>query len=53
MFSGFAPNNKYKLRQAIAADPAPDTTNFTSSIFLSANSSALIRAAADIIAVPC
>ena len=43
----------YNLVQAIAAAPAPFTTIFTSSIFLSANSNALINAAAEMIAVPC
>ncbi|MNE54451.1 hypothetical protein D3C80_1492290 [compost metagenome] len=53
MFSTFTPSETYKSVQAIAADPAPETTIFTSSAFLPANSSALIKAAEEIIAVPC
>ena len=53
MCAGFTPSNTYKLAQAKAADPAPDTTIFTSSIFFSANSKAFNKAAEEIIAVPC
>ena len=53
MFSGFTPNKIYKLAQASAAEPAPETTIFTLSIFFLANSSAFNNAAEDIIAVPC
>ena len=53
IFSSLAPKDMYNLVQAIAAAPAPDTTIFTSSIFLLTNSSAFNKAAADIIAVPC
>ncbi|MCY1231763.1 hypothetical protein D3C86_1214590 [compost metagenome] len=53
IWSGLMPNNTYKLAQAKAAEPAPETTIFTSSIFLSANSKALSNAAEEMIAVPC
>ena len=53
IFCLFAPNEIYKFVHAIAAAPAPDTTIFTSSIFLSTSSKAFRRAAAEIIAVPC
>ncbi|MNY21354.1 hypothetical protein D3C86_1548920 [compost metagenome] len=53
IFSTFTPNRTYKSVQAIAAEPAPETTTFTSSAFFPANSSALIKAAEEIIAVPC
>ena len=53
IFSIFTPNKTYKSAQANAADPAPETTNFTSSAFLSANSSAFNNAAEEIMAVPC
>jgi hypothetical protein len=33
IFSTFTPNKTYKSAQAIAAEPAPETTNFTSSAF--------------------
>ena len=47
------PNSTYKFAQAKAAEPAPETTTFTFSVFLSANSKAFNNAADDIIAVPC
>ena len=53
MFSNFTPSKTYILAQARAAEPAPETTIFMSSAFLSANSNAFIKAADDIIAVPC
>ena len=53
MFSSFTPSKMYKSAQAIAAEPAPETTNLTSSAFLSANSNAFNKAAEEIIAVPC
>ena len=53
MFSAEAPKALYSLVQETAAAPAPLTTIRTSSIFFSANSRALISAAAEIIAVPC
>ena len=53
MFSSFAPNVWYNFAQDIAEAPAPDTTIFTSSIFLFANSNAFKSAAEEIIAVPC
>ena len=53
MFSTFTPNKTYRSVQAIAADPAPETTIFTSSAFFPAISRALIKAAEEIIAVPC
>ena len=52
-FSFFRPSSRYNFVHAIAAAPAPLTTTFTSSIFLWAISKALIKAAAEIIAVPC
>ena len=52
-FLMLAPKDKYNLEQEIAAAPAPETTIFTSCIFLFASSMAFINAAADIIAVPC
>ena len=52
-FSGFIPKSTYKSAQAIAAEPAPETTILISSAFLSANSKALSKAAEEIIAVPC
>ena len=53
IFLSFAPNEIYRFVHAIAAAPAPETTIFTSSIFLLASSKAFKRAAAEIIAVPC
>ena len=41
------------MAHANAAEPAPETTIFTSSIFFSANSNAFNKAADDMIAVPC
>ena len=52
-FSGFTPKETYKLAQAMAAEPAPDITTETSSIFFPANSTALSKAAEEMIAVPC
>jgi hypothetical protein len=43
----------YKLAQAKAAEPAPEITILTLSIFFLANSKAFNNAAEDIIAVPC
>ena len=40
MFSAFTPNKTYKLAQAKAAEPAPETTIFTLLIFFLANSNA-------------
>ena len=53
MFSNLTPSSIYKSAQARAAEPAPETTIFTFSAFLSANSNAFNNAADDIIAVPC
>jgi hypothetical protein len=53
ILAGLTPNSTYKLVTAKAAEPAPETTTFASSIFLSANSSAFNKAADEIIAVPC
>ncbi len=53
MFSFFAPSERYNLVQAIAEAPAPLTTIFTLSIFLSTNINAFSNAALEIIAVPC
>ena len=43
----------YKLAQAKAAEPAPETTIFTSVVFFLANSKAFSNAAEEIMAVPC
>ena len=51
--SGFTPSVMYILEQETAAAPAPFTTTRTSPIFFPATSSALSRAAAEIMAVPC
>ena len=53
IFSFFAPKERYNLAHDIAAAPAPLTTIFTESISFSAISKAFIKAAAEIIAVPC
>ena len=53
IFSFFKPRAKYILAHEIAAAPAPQITILTSSIFFSASSRALIKAAPEIIAVPC
>ena len=53
IFSGLAPKDRYKVAHDTAAEPAPLTTIFTSSIFFSASSNAFFKAAAEIIAVPC
>ena len=53
IFSILTPSKTYKSAQAIAADPAPETTIFTSSAFLSANSKAFNKAADEMMAVPC
>ena len=53
IFFFFKPKALYILVQEMAAAPAPQTTTFTSSIFLSASSKAFKSAAAEIIAVPC
>ena len=53
IFSGLTPNKIYKLAQANAAEPAPETTIFTSVVFFLANSKAFNNAAEEIIAVPC
>ncbi len=53
IFSTFAPKARYNLVHEIAAAPAPETTIFTSPISLFISSKALIRAAAEMIAVPC
>ena len=53
MFSFFAPNIIYNFVQEMEAAPAPFTTIFTSSIFFPAISSALIKPAPEIMAVPC
>jgi hypothetical protein len=52
-FSRFAPSSSYNLIQAMAAAPAPFTTNLALSIFFFCSSSALSKAAALIMAVPC
>lgn len=52
-FSGLAPYSIISLRQAIPAAPAPFKTIFTSSIFFSWISKALIKPAKHTIAVPC
>ena len=51
-FCGLTPKNKNNLAHAMAAAPAPLNTTFTLSIFLLATSSALMKAALAIIAVP-
>ena len=53
MFSGFTPKSTYKLAQAKAAEPAPETTILTLLTFLPANSSAFNKAAEEMMAVPC
>ena len=53
IFFGFKPKALYILVQEIAAAPAPQTTIFTSSIFLLVISKAFNKAADEIIAVPC
>ena len=53
ILSDFTPNALYIFPHEIAAAPAPQITILTSSIFFSAISSALIKAAPEIIAVPC
>ena len=53
IFSSKIPRDLYNLPHEIAAAPAPDITIFKSEIFLFASSEALIKAAAEIIAVPC
>ena len=53
MFSTLSPSKTYILAQAKAAEPAPETTIFKSSVFFPANSTAFISAADEIIAVPC
>ena len=53
MFSFFIPKVMSKLRQAIAAAPAPEQTTRTSLKFLPTTFSPLIIAAPTIIAVPC
>ena len=53
IFAFLAPKAKYNLAQETAAAPAPLMTIFASSIFLSANERAFIKAAEEIIAVPC
>ena len=53
MFSFLAPNIIYSFVQEMEAAPAPFTTIFTSSIFFPAISSALIKPAPEMIAVPC
>ena len=53
IFSFFAPNFTYIRVHEMAAAPAPFTTIFTLEISFSAISRALIKAAPEIIAVPC
>ena len=53
IFSFFKPRARYILAHEIAAAPAPQITILTSSIFFSASSRAFIKAAPEIIAVPC
>ena len=53
MFDRLAPKARYNFVQEIAAAPAPETTILTDSIYFSANSNALSKAAAEMIAVPC
>ena len=53
MFSAFTPSKTYKLAHAKAAEPAPETTNFTLLISLFASSNAFNKAAEEMIAVPC
>ena len=53
MFSLVAPTEIYIPVHEIAAAPAPLTTIFTLEISFPCNSQALIKAAPDIIAVPC
>ena len=53
MFSRLAPSETSRLRQAIAAAPAPEQTIFTSGSFLPLSSSALVIAAPTMMAVPC
>ncbi len=52
-FSRFTPSLIYNLAQLIAADPAPFITSFISSRRFFCTSTALIKAAPEIIAVPC
>ena len=52
-FSLFAPSDSYSFIQAIAAAPAPFTTNFALSIFFFCISKAFNKAAALMMAVPC
>ncbi|MOA56755.1 hypothetical protein D3C78_1808020 [compost metagenome] len=52
-FSRRRPTWSKRFRQARAAAPAPEATSRTSSIFLFATLSALIMAAATVMAVPC
>ena len=53
MFSGLTPKSTYKLAQAKAAEPAPETTTLMFSTFFPANSNAFNKAAEEIMAVPC
>ena len=53
IFLRCAPIATSRLRQAIAAAPAPEVTILTSASFLPLSSSALVIAAATMIAVPC
>ena len=53
IFSSLTPSRLYSLAQDRAEAPAPETTILTFSIFLPANSRALMSAAALMIAVPC
>ena len=52
-FSYLAPSEAYNRTHAIAAAPAPFTTNFTRSIFFFCSSSAFNKAALLMMAVPC
>jgi len=52
-FSALMPRSHHRLRQEIAAAPAPEQTTLTSPIALSTTLSALSIAAAEMIAVPC
>ncbi len=53
MFLRCAPSETSRLRQAIAAAPAPEQTILTSASFLPFSSSALVMAAPTMMAVPC
>ena len=53
MFLRCAPSETRRFRHAIAAAPAPEQTIFTSGSFLPFSSSALVIAAATMMAVPC